>query len=327
MIRGVAFRDALHAPTSTNPDPPSPPPTPGELSTIARQGSGSACRSLYGGFVRWDMGDASACPDARDSKAVQVAGEGHWPELVVLIAVASAAKKETGSTDGMQRSVATSALLAHRAAAVVPARLAAMQAAYASRDFGAFARLTMADSNQFHATCLDTYPPVFYMNETSRRVVGLVHRLNGEEGGPPGAAPAAPIAGYTFDAGPNAVIFTTRAQAARVLAVLMAHFPPPPDAAAVAAAFGAGAGGFVSDAALAAQAQAALAALPPHLACAPEARAEPGALRHIYVTSVGDGPRVLFSTGAGGSGCLADCHTGMPHVVAAAHGGGVAKAL
>ena len=43
----------------------------GELSTLARQGSGSACRSMYGGFVRWEMGSASST-DALDSMAVQV---------------------------------------------------------------------------------------------------------------------------------------------------------------------------------------------------------------------------------------------------------------
>jgi diphosphomevalonate decarboxylase len=42
---------------------------PGELSTIARMGSGSACRSLYGGFVRWEAGSR---PDGTDSIAVQV---------------------------------------------------------------------------------------------------------------------------------------------------------------------------------------------------------------------------------------------------------------
>eukprot|EP01043_Picozoa_sp_COSAG02_P068649 COSAG02_NODE_11473_length_1717_cov_15.145374_1_plen_123_part_10 len=61
----------------------------GELSTIARQGSGSACRSLYGGFVRWQKGEE---PDASDSMAVQVASESHWPELRALVLVASAAK-------------------------------------------------------------------------------------------------------------------------------------------------------------------------------------------------------------------------------------------
>ena len=81
----------------------------GELSTIARQGSGSSCRSLYGGFVKWQMGEAA---DGADSLAVQVADEKHWPELEALILVVSAAKKETGSTVGMKQSVETSPLLA-----------------------------------------------------------------------------------------------------------------------------------------------------------------------------------------------------------------------
>lgn len=310
--------------------PPSLPPSlcAGELSTIARQGSGSACRSLYGGFVRWEMGSASS-PDNLDSKAVQVADEAHWPELVVLIAVASEKKKETGSTEGMQRSVATSALLAHRAAAVVPGRLAAIEEAYAKKDFATFARITMADSNQFHATCLDTYPPVFYMNETSRRIVGLVHRLNGEEGKAKGQEPSV-IAGYTFDAGPNAVIFTTKDHAATVLAALLDHFPAPlePDAGA---AFGAG-GGYVSSPELAAAATSLIPSLPPSVACPPGGKAEPGSVRHIYVTSVGDGPRTLFSTGSAAAGsstdaCLADVTSGLPHVVADKHAGHFDKAL
>lgn len=45
---------------------------PGHLSSIARQGSGSASRSLYGGFVRWQKGVAI---DGSDSIAIQVADE------------------------------------------------------------------------------------------------------------------------------------------------------------------------------------------------------------------------------------------------------------
>ena len=45
---------------------------PGQITSIARQGSGSASRSLYGGFVRWQKGEKA---DATDSIAVQVADE------------------------------------------------------------------------------------------------------------------------------------------------------------------------------------------------------------------------------------------------------------
>lgn len=55
-----------------------------EISDIARLGSGSACRSIYGGFVQWQKGVQL---DGKDSIAVQVAPASHWPDLHVLILV------------------------------------------------------------------------------------------------------------------------------------------------------------------------------------------------------------------------------------------------
>ena len=54
----------------------------------SRQGSGSACRSIYGGFVEWTMGSEV---DGSDSLALQVAPRGHWPDMRVLILVVSRA--------------------------------------------------------------------------------------------------------------------------------------------------------------------------------------------------------------------------------------------
>ncbi|KAF2461491.1 diphosphomevalonate decarboxylase [Lineolata rhizophorae] len=197
------------------------PASPAELSRIARQGSGSACRSLFGGYVAWERGGEGAAggaeagagagtgagaegaqaraDDGSDSLATQVAPAGHWPDMRALILVVSADKKGVSSTAGMQATVATSELFATRAATLVPRRMAQMRAAILARDFDAFARLTMRDSNNFHATCLDTEPPIFYLNDVSRAAIRVVEDIN--------KAVGRIVAAYTFDAGPNAVVY------------------------------------------------------------------------------------------------------------------------
>lgn len=170
----------------------------GHFSAIARQGSGSACRSLYGGFVAWRQG--SGVPDLLNvtSIADPIAPDSHWP-LFGLILVVSSRPKHTSSTIGMQTSVATSALLRHRASDVVPERIRQMEEAILQKDFNTFATLTMQDSNQFHAICLDTYPPICYLNDTSKSIIQLITDYNQRVGEVRCA--------YTFDAGPNAVLY------------------------------------------------------------------------------------------------------------------------
>ena len=188
---------------------------PGQLTTIARQGSGSACRSLYGGFVAWRKG--SSDNDWKDSMAVQVAPETHWPELRAVILVVSDAKKDTSSTAGMSTSVATSELLKHRISNVVPSRMKAIEEAFLNKDFATFGEITMADSNQFHAVCMDTYPPIFYMNDISKSAIRLVHAYNQWAG--------EIRAAYTFDAGPNAVLYTLEKYCVEVGALMLHYFP------------------------------------------------------------------------------------------------------
>lgn len=185
------------------------PDSPTDLSRIARQGSGSACRSLFGGYVAWEQGSAV---DGSDSLAVQIAPASHWPTMRAVILVVSAAKKGVSSTSGMQATVATSELFPHRANVVVPRRMEAMKTAIQNRDFEAFAKLTMADSNQFHAVCLDTLPPIFYLNDVSRAAIRVVEEINRVAG--------KTIAAYTFDAGPNCVIYYEERNEALILGVL-----------------------------------------------------------------------------------------------------------
>lgn len=131
--------------------------------------------------------------------ADQVAEAAHWPDMRALVLVASAAKKGVSSTSGMQQTVATSGLFKERIATVVPQNMARMEKAIQERDFEAFAEVTMRDSNSFHATCADTYPPIFYMNDVSRAAVRAVEAINAKAG--------RTVAAYTFDAGPNAVVY------------------------------------------------------------------------------------------------------------------------
>ncbi|PPQ71280.1 hypothetical protein CVT24_012334 [Panaeolus cyanescens] len=252
------------------------PATPSELSLIARQGSGSACRSLFGGFVAWEMGSS---PNGSDSLAVQVAPESHWPDLHALICVVSSAKKGTSSTSGMQRTVATSPLLQHRINHVVPERMAAMSKAIQDKDFDAFALLTMADSNQFHAVALDTEPPIFYMNDVSRSIIALIVELNrvSVEAG------QGYVAAYTYDAGPNAVIYVREKDVKRVFQLVLAYFPQPAgEFKDVLKVFG----GDVPDVNV-------HAAIPEGFNKDVAAKWEVGAVKGFIHTKVGDGPRHL----------------------------------
>jgi diphosphomevalonate decarboxylase len=137
--------------------------------------------------------------DGSDSVAVEVAPASHWPTMRALILVVSAEKKGVSSTSGMQITVATSELFQRRAEVVVPKHMALMEKAIKEKDFETFAKVTMTDSNSFHATCLDTFPPIFYLNDVSRAAIRAVEDINKKAG--------KTVAAYTFDAGPNAVIY------------------------------------------------------------------------------------------------------------------------
>lgn len=265
----------------------------GQLSTIARQGSGSACRSLYGGFVAWRKGSK---PDASDSMAVQLSPASHW-NLRAVVLVVNAGRKDTASTLGMNNSVATSPLLAFRAREVVDGRLAAITAAYRAKDFATFGKITMQDSNQFHATCLDTYPPIFYLNDTSRQIIRLVDALNAFHG--------VVVAAYTYDAGPNAVIYVEPQHEAQLVALMYRYFPAP----------GGNAARYCNkpEALRAAVAQT---ELPAELVAAADAtgrRPAAGDCKMMYLTGVGEGPKVLAAEAS-----LMDPHTGLPRKAGAA---------
>jgi diphosphomevalonate decarboxylase len=165
-----------------------------ELSILARHGSGSACRSVLGGFVEWKAGEHA---DGRDSYAVQIAPASHWPQMRDLIAIVAPEKKKIGSSEGMDMTVKTSRLFKERVGRM-PKKLEKMRNAILQKDTETIYSIAMADSDEMHATMADTKPPIVYLNEASRKIIRAINEINSSEG--------RLICGYTFDAGPNAHI-------------------------------------------------------------------------------------------------------------------------
>lgn len=195
------------------------------LSSLARQGSGSAARSIFGGFVRLERGSA---PDGSDCRARPIAGAEHWP-LTLLVVQTTAGRKPIGSTDGMERCRQTSPYYAPWVE-TSEADLDAAEAALLRRDLPALGRVVEHSCFKMHACMMATDPPLLYWNPTTVAVVHEVWR-----------AREAGLAGYvTIDAGPHVKVLCEPAVAPAlqerlravpgVLGVLAAA--PGPDAAA-----------------------------------------------------------------------------------------------
>ncbi|RNA13541.1 diphosphomevalonate decarboxylase [Brachionus plicatilis] len=166
----------------------------GDVSELARLGSGSACRSCFGGFVKWNTATDSAFSLSR----VLFPAE-HWPQMNIVALILEDGKKAVSSTHGMKDTVLTSQLLPQRVKIVEEKRLKMMQQFIGDKNFDQFAKLVMQDSNSFHAVCLDTYPPLFYLNDKSKEIIQFINEFNKID-------PELKVA-YSFDAGPNCFLF------------------------------------------------------------------------------------------------------------------------
>jgi diphosphomevalonate decarboxylase len=256
----------------------------GEISTVARMGSGSACRSMYGGWVKWNMGELE---DGSDSKAVQVTDELHWPEMQILVLVVNDQKKDTSSTDGMQQSVKTSKLMQTRKTDIVPKRMVDIEEAILKKNFPLFGELTMRDSDSFHDVCADTIPPIYYLKPISKDIIHLINCYNKYTGNVNAA--------YTFDAGPNAVIYLLQDHVVPILALSLHYFPPAKTPLA----------SFFKNNSILKQAQEWK--IPSDLHAMIGLNVAPDALKYILNTRPGPGPQVLPP-----SASLVDPNTALP---------------
>jgi diphosphomevalonate decarboxylase len=173
-----------------------------ELSRLARRGSGSAARSIPGGFVEWQAGSGD-----EDSFAFPIAPPEHW-ELADCIAVISSAHKQTGSTEG-HALAGTSPLQAARLADA-PRRLEVCRRAILKRDFGALAAIVELDSDLMHAVMMTSTPGLHYWQPASLAVMDEVRQWRAD------GLPAC----YTLDAGANVHVLCLAEEAQTVAASL-----------------------------------------------------------------------------------------------------------
>lgn len=165
---------------------------PQDLAGLAILGSGSACRSLYGGYVLWEP----PLPSREDPSVRQLASESDWP-LVDLVAIVSREEKPVKSSLGHILAW-TSPFLEARLASLRTA-VPKVEKAVLERDFEALGEAMEADALSMHAVMMTSRPALLYWEPATVGVMKRVRVLR-EAGG---------LACYfTIDAGPNVHVIT-----------------------------------------------------------------------------------------------------------------------
>ncbi|HEY0481437.1 MAG TPA: diphosphomevalonate decarboxylase [Kofleriaceae bacterium] len=180
--------------------------SPRALSILARRGSGSAARSVFGGFVRMHAGHAE---DGNDAFAEPIASPLTDRVRLVIAVVGGGLAKAHGSRDAMAHTAQTSPL--YRAwIELVPRDLAAAEAALAAGDLEQLGVIAEANALAMHASAIAARPAVIYWQPATLAALAQVRALRA----------AGHAAWATIDAGPHVKVLTTAGEAAAVAAAL-----------------------------------------------------------------------------------------------------------
>lgn len=158
-----------------------------DLSRLARRGSGSASRSIYGGFAEWEKGN-----DDETSFAHRVEADGWENELAMVFVVINNKSKKVSSRSGMSLTRDTSRFYQYWLDNVEP-DLKETKEAIAQKDFKRMGEVIEANGLRMHATNLGAQPPFTYLVPESYDAMRIVHECR--EAGLP--------CYFTMDAGPN----------------------------------------------------------------------------------------------------------------------------
>lgn len=162
--------------------------SPSALSALARRGSGSAARSLFGGFALMHKGERS---DGSDAYAECLHGPEFWP-LNVVVAVVNEGPKPVTSTGGMMSSARTSPYFSQWVADQDD-DLRDATAAVHSRDFEKLAAISERSCLKMHAVMMAGDPALLYWQAGTVACIDAVRTLQSEGCG----------VFFTIDAGPQ----------------------------------------------------------------------------------------------------------------------------
>lgn len=175
-------------------------PSSAYLSRLARWASASAGRSIYGGFVKLPAG----VPGDDRNAAKQIADVDHW-DVRIVVAVTAKGPKDTGSTDGMERSRETSPFYEAWVEAA-PALCAKVERGIKKRDLELVGRAMEQSTMSFHACAFSSDPAIIYFAPATLAALATVRALR-QKG----------VAVYaTMDAGPHVKALCHAKDAARV---------------------------------------------------------------------------------------------------------------
>jgi len=163
-----------------------------ELSALARRGSGSAARSVFGGFVEMRVGRSA---DGDDAVAEQFGDPTHW-DLRCIVAETEGKEKSVGSTDGMLHTERTSPYY-DEWLDVARADVGAARDAIEDRKFDELAEITETNCLRMHASAIASDPPIIYWNGATLEVIERIR----------GARQTGLDTFFTVDAGPHVKAF------------------------------------------------------------------------------------------------------------------------
>lgn len=170
------------------------------LSRLARRGSGSACRSIYGGFVEWEKG-----VDDFTSYAKQIPSDHFEDDLAMVFLLLNDQQKDVSSRDGMRRTVETSSFYQGWLDSL-DADLTQLKQAITDKNFQSLGETMERNALKMHGTTLAANPPFTYWSPDSLKAMQAVRDLR-KQGVP---------CYFTMDAGPNVKILVEKKHLAAV---------------------------------------------------------------------------------------------------------------